>query len=752
MYIKRDIEGFTISQSATLLQALSKLSDKKNQILFVVDRNDVAIGSLTDGDIRRYLVDKSQDLNDSVIKAVNKEFQYIYCDQPIANGYNLLSSRVTNVPILDRTGSLLGVIGNDEPTIEIAGRKIGNKEPCFIIAEIGNNHNGSLELAKKLVDLAIGAGADCVKFQMRDMVTAYNNEGDNEDASQDLGSQYVLDLLKKFQLRDNEFEELFQYCRQNNILALCTPFDRASADKLEEMNVQGFKVASADLTNHQLIKHLAQKKMPLILSTGMSVEKEIISAVDLLEKESASFALLHCNSTYPAPFKDVNLRYLIRLKSLGHCVIGYSGHERGYAIPIASIPVGAKIIEKHFTIDKSMEGNDHKVSLLPEEFSAMVLAIRATEKALGSPDITKSITQGEMINRETLAKSVVARVDIQKGDFITENMLTIKSPGKGLEPYKLPEVVNRVAVRNIVKNDFLYQSDIDGNVIKAKKYDLPLKYGIPVRYHDFTTICKDAELEMIEFHLSYKDLSVDIKNYLSGLYDMDVAIHAPELFENDHILDLCSPDENYRKLSMKHLQCVIDMARNVKKYFRNKEDDVCIVVNCGGFSSEGFITKSERKRLYCMVAESFSLLDTKGVELIPQTMPPFPWHFGGQQYHNLFVAQDEIVNFCERYNCRICFDLSHTALACNYYNWDLNGFIGNIAKYSAHHHISDAKGADDEGLQIGEGEIDFVDVFDALIKDAPGSTWIPEIWQGHKNNGEGFWKSLERLEKIMEIK
>lgn len=751
MFINRDIDEYTISQSATLLQALKKLSETQNKILFCVDLENVVIGSLTDGDVRRYLVDKSQDLSDPVFKALNKEYQFIYSDQPISNGYNLLSSKVTNVPILDKTGSITGVIGKGEPTIEIAERKIGMNEPCFIIAEIGNNHNGSLELAKKLVDLAIGAGADCVKFQMRDMAMTYNNEGDNEDASQDLGSQYVLDLLKRFQLDDNEFEELFQYCRQKDIVALCTPFDAASADNLEKLNVQGFKVASADLTNHPLIKHLAQKKRPLILSTGMSTEKEIISAVDLLEKESASYALLHCNSTYPAPFKDVNLNYLIRLKNLGRCVVGYSGHERGYAIPVASIPVGAKIIEKHFTINKSMEGNDHKVSLLPEEFKAMVLAIRATEEALGSPDITKSITQGEMINREILAKSIVARVDIQKGNLITEEMLTVKSPGKGLEPYKLPELVNRMAVRDIAKNDFLYQSDIDGNLIRAKKYQLPLKYGIPARYHDFTTICADAELEIIEFHLSYKDLNVNIKDYLSGPYSMDVVIHAPELFENDHILDLCSPDKNYRKLSIKHLQRVIDMARDLKPFFRNKEEDVCIVVNCGGFTSDSFVTKDQREELYNRVAESFSILDTDGVELIPQTMPPFPWHFGGQRYHNLFVDQTEIVDFCERHHCRICFDLSHSALACNYYKWDLNDFVRSIAKYSAHHHISDAKGSDDEGLQVSEGEINFVDIFNILIEHAPNSTWIPEIWQGHKNNGEGFWRSLERLEKLLDI-
>ncbi|HDM8138705.1 TPA: N-acetylneuraminate synthase family protein [Vibrio harveyi] len=751
MYINRDVESFKISHKESLLSALKKLSEKKNKILFVVDHNEAVVGSLADGDIRRYLVEKSQDLTSSVLSAVNRNFQYIYSDQAISNGYNLLSNKVKNVPILDRSDLLTGVIGTDEPVIEIADKRIGEKEPVFIIAEIGNNHNGSIELAKELVDLAVEAGADCVKFQMRDMASMYNNEGDDDDASQDLGAQYVLDLLKRFQLSDEEFVEIFKYCEQKNILALCTPFDEVSADKLERIGVAGFKVASADLTNHRLLKYLASKRLPMILSTGMSVEQEIISAVELLEEESAVFALLHCNSTYPAPFKDVNLTYLDRLKSLGRTVIGYSGHERGYAIPIASVPLGAKIIEKHFTIDKSMEGNDHKVSLLPNEFKEMVKAIRAVEESLGSPDISKTITQGEMMNRETLAKSVVANVDIKMGDIITEEMLVIKSPGKGLAPYKLNELINRVAVRDIAKNDFLYQSDIDGKVVQAKKYELPLKYGIPVRYHDFATICDGGDLEMIEFHLSYKDLSVDIADYLSGSYNMDVAIHAPELFEGDHVLDLCSSDEEYRKQSIKHMQRVINMARDVKQYFRNRNERVCIVVNCGGFTSDDFVPAEERAQLYAKVADAFSLLDTEGVELIPQTMPPFPWHFGGQQYHNLFVDKDEIIEFCESYNYRICYDLSHTALACNYYKWDLYDFTESIAEFSAHHHISDAKGEDGEGLQIGEGEVDFVRIFSALVRGAPNTTWIPEIWQGHKNNGEGFWSSLQALERILEL-
>lgn len=746
MYVNRDVESFLVPCESNLLDALKKLSTGMTKILFVVDNGNAVVGSLTDGDVRRHLTDISQNLYANVGDAANKNYQYIYDYQPLSYGYNLLSSKICYVPILSREKSLLGVINSNEPIIQIGDRKIGGGEPSFIIAEVGNNHNGSLELAKELVDLAIEAGADCVKFQMRNMSSIYC---DYNDDAHDLGSQYVLDLLKRFQLSNDGFYELFEYCEKKNILFLCTPFDEKSVDVLEDIGVVGYKIASADLNNHSLIKYLASKKKPIILSTGMSTEKEIMSTVDLLESLSATFALLHCNSTYPTPFGDVNLSYIARLKVLGRTVIGYSGHERGYSIPIASIPLGARIIEKHFTVDKKMEGNDHKVSLLPEEFANMVSSIRSVEEALGSATFSKVITQGEMMNREVLGKSIVAKVSIKAGEKITEDKVLIRSPGQGLPPYKLPELLNRTAVRDICLGAPFHQTDIDGKVVKAKKFNLPLKYGVPVRYHDFDSLCVDSGLEMVEFHLSYRDLELDVTKYLSGFYDMDVVFHAPELFENDHVLDLCSVDLNYRNKSIENLRRVVDVALVAKSYFRNKKDNVKIVVNCGGFSSDGFLTKNERQQRYTLVAESLDKLNVSGVEFIPQTMPPFPWHFGGQQYHNLFVRKDEIVSFCDTYDYRICFDLSHTALACNYFEWDLYQFTKDIAKYSIHHHISDAKGKDGEGLNIGDGDIEFTEIFESLLKASPSSTWIPEVWQGHKNGGEGFWAALGRLELIL---
>ncbi|MEI2420999.1 N-acetylneuraminate synthase family protein, partial [Arthrospira platensis SPKY2] len=186
------------------------------------------------------------------------------------------------------------------------------------------------------------------------------------DAKEDLGAQYTLDLLSRFQLTPEEMLQAFDYCRESGILPLCTPWDIKTVKLLENYRMPAYKVASADLTNHDLLKALVDTGKPLICSTGMSTESEIKESVALLQKMGAMYVLLHCNSTYPAPFKDINLNYLDKLAKIGNCPVGYSGHERGYHVAIAAVAKGAKVIEKHFTLDKTMEGNDHKVSLLPE--------------------------------------------------------------------------------------------------------------------------------------------------------------------------------------------------------------------------------------------------------------------------------------------------------------------------------------------------------------------------------------------------
>ncbi|MEG4838604.1 N-acetylneuraminate synthase family protein [Microcoleus sp. B9-D4] len=745
MQIDRNLSQYIVFSEDSLINALKKISDNKHRIIFSVTEAGVLDGVLTDGDFRRWLIEQeTTDLNQPVSVASNKHFKFAFISDEPTQIHSYFSQGIEFIPIVDENNHLVAIAKQEPAGIKIGDFTIDDNSPTFIISEIGINHNGSLDLAKRLIDHAIASGANCAKFQMRDMASLYRNAGDANDAKEDLGAQYTLDLLSRFQLTSEEMLQAFDYCQERGILPLCTPWDLNTVKLLEGYGMPAYKIASADLTNHDLLKALVDTGKPLICSTGMSTESEIKESVGLLQKMGAMYILLHCNSTYPAPFKDINLNYLDKLAQIGNCPVGYSGHERGYHVAIAAVAKGAKVIEKHFTLDKTMEGNDHKVSLLPEEFKAMVEGIRQVEQALGTAGERRP-SQGELMNRENLAKSLVINCDLTVGQEITGKMIEVKSPGRGLQPNRKSELIGKKAKRNFRTGDFFFLSDLEEEQVKARPYKFNRPWGVPVRYHDFKAILAKSNPNLLEFHLSYKDLEEDIHKYFDRSYDLDLVVHSPELFAGDHILDLCAEDESYRQHSINELQRVVNLTKQIASFFK-KATRPLIVTNIGGFTIDKILPNSEKSQLYQRLVSSLSQLHLSGVEIIPQTMPPFPWHFGGQRYHNIFVEPQEIVEFCHQYKYRVCLDVSHSQLACNYGGWSFRKFIEQVGDYVAHLHIADAEGTDGEGLQIGDGEMDFYSLFQTLNSVAPNASFIPEIWQGHKNDGEGFWISLERLE------
>lgn len=342
--------------------------------------------------------------------------------------------------------------------LNIDNKIIGENQPVFIIAEIGLNHNGKIELAKKMIKAAKESGADAVKFQKRDLKSLYKKdiyENPNKDSQ---STSYLFEIFKKFELSNKEFIELKKYCDHLGIIFFCTPFDIKSAEFLNKIKVPIYKISSADLTNIPLIDYIVSKKKPLILSTGMSQITEIDFTYRFLKKRGANFALMHCVSTYPTAFKDVNLKMINLLKEKYQVPIGYSGHERGIIIAIGAATLGAKIIEKHFTLNRSWDGPDHNISLTPAGFKKMVDRIRVIESALGTTQ--KSLSRGEYLTREVFAKSLIARKSIKKGEIISYEMIDIKGPGKGLNPQMIDKIVGKKAKRYIKKNDFFYQLDI----------------------------------------------------------------------------------------------------------------------------------------------------------------------------------------------------------------------------------------------------------------------------------------------------
>ncbi|UPJ70871.1 N-acetylneuraminate synthase family protein [Bradyrhizobium sp. 187] len=632
---------------------------------------------------------------------------------------------------------------NQPASVRIGNRPLGDGEPCYVIAEIGNNHNGDFDRAIALVDAAVAAGADCAKFQMRKLDEVYRASS-LSGKDDDLAVEYTLDLLRRFELPIVQQKKIAEYCVAKGIQYLCTPWDAKSVAVLEGFGVQAYKVASADLTNLPLLACLAGTGKTLIVSTGMSTTDEIKTAAKFLDDRDASYVLLHCQSTYPAALHNIHLRFMETLREI-HPLVGYSGHERGVAVSTAAVALGAVVIERHITLDRGMEGPDHAASLEPEEFKTLVSGIREVEAARGEQLAERALSQGELINRENLAKSLVAARDLPAGTVISDSDIAVKSPGQGLSPLKMPALLGRKLTRTMAADDYFFQSDLDEGIAKARRYRFDRPWGVPVRYHDTARFLEICEPDIIEFHLSYSDMERDPATYLSGTYDLGFVVHAPELFAGSKLMDLATPDEALRRYSLEQTQAVIDITRGLKKFFP-KTKRPPIVANIGGFTMDEPLPPEEKAERYRIFAQSLKELDMDGVELTPQTMAPFPWHFGGQRHQNIFIFPEESAAFCAKHDLRMCVDISHTKLAANHFGFDFAQGLAELGPHTAHLHFGDAKGLDGEGLQVGEGEIDFDEIGRVLRKHAPTASFIPEIWQGHKNMGEGFWIALERLE------
>lgn len=743
MILVEDLRNFVVQGSQSIKDSLQKLNNNLGGFLVVTHNDGSFLGTMTDGDIRRFMLkSESPDLNSPNSLAVNKMASFVV-EGESSDKLNDILKRFNFCPVVDEKNILKGIYQAHHRQIRIGSKFISDKHPCFIISEIGNNHNGSIDFAIELVNQAVAAGADCVKFQMRNMAKLYKFRN---DAAEDLGAQYTFDLLDRFQLKNDELIQVFDYCKSIGTIPLCTPWDEDSLSVLEDYGMPAYKVASADMTNHIFLEKLIETRKPLLISTGMSTEKNIVETIALLERNRASYILLHCNSTYPAPFSDINLSYMKRIEKLSNNVVGYSGHERGIAVSIAAVALGAKVVERHFTLDKSMEGNDHRVSLLPNEFKQLVTGIRNTEAALGT-DSARSVSQGELMNRETLGKSLYFVNAVSAGQVFQDKDFSVTSPGSGLPPIELKNVIGKTASKDFSAGDFIYPEDIGTVKFEQKKWSFKLPYGIPVRYHDFEDMYQDGNFDVVEFHLSYQDLKLDISQYLSRKYPYDLIVHCPELFEGDHVLDLVADDPDYLDQSLSNLDNTIAETLKIQQFFPNANKPL-LITNVGGFSRAEFKTQEWRFEKYEKLAGILNKYKNSGVEIIPQTMPPFPWHFGGQSHHNLFVLKDEIISFCGKHNVRICLDISHTKLASQHSKSAFSTTIRELAPYTAHLHIADAQGTSGEGLQIGEGDIAFQDVWPEIQKLCSTASFVPEVWQGHKNNGSGFWEALDKLESF----
>jgi N,N'-diacetyllegionaminate synthase len=328
----------------------------------------------------------------------------------------------------------------------------------FIIAEAGVNHNGSIKLAKKLIDVAVQTGADAVKFQTfkaKNLVSKKAQKADYQKKTTD-SEESQFDMIKKLELDMDSHKELISYCKTKDIMFLSTPFDHDSIELLNDLGLEIFKIPSGEITNLPYLRHIGKLDKKVILSTGMADIGEIEDALDIMISSGTkkeNITVLHANTMYPTPMEDVNLKAMVTIGNTFDIDFGYSDHTLGIEVDIAAVAMGASCIEKHFTLDKTMEGPDHKASLEPDELKAMVKAIRNIELALGSS--IKKPSKSEMPNMSVARKSIVAKTNIKKGEILSEENISIKRPGNGINPMRWDEIVGSLASKDYVEDELI---------------------------------------------------------------------------------------------------------------------------------------------------------------------------------------------------------------------------------------------------------------------------------------------------------
>ena len=328
----------------------------------------------------------------------------------------------------------------------------------FIIAEAGVNHNGSLDLAKKLIDVASESGADAVKFQTfkAEKLVSKNAQKADYQKQTTNKTESQFDMIKKLELDMDTHKELIAYCETKNIMFLSTPFDHDSIELLNDLGLEIFKIPSGEITNLPYLRHIGKLNKKVILSTGMADIGEIEDALDILINtgtKKENITILHANTMYPTPMEDVNLKAMVTIGNTFDIAYGYSDHTLGIEVDIAAVALGACCVEKHFTLDKMMEGPDHKASLEPHELKSMIKAIRNIELALGS--CVKKPSKSEIPNMQIARKSIVAKIEIKKGDKLSEENITIKRPGNGINPMRWDEIVGTIAAKDYKEDELI---------------------------------------------------------------------------------------------------------------------------------------------------------------------------------------------------------------------------------------------------------------------------------------------------------
>lgn len=621
----------------------------------------------------------------------------------------------------------------------------------YYIAEIGKACNGDLDYCWKLLNECKRAKVNGVRFHHYFLEESVHSSLLDQNSSTERTWSFKLKLPFENEVLFSEegYKIILEWCQDLGLDFIATPWDIESYNLFKRIGVTDFKIHSMNAMNIPLLEKVAEGSSKLYISTGSLSEEQIGTLTEKFHLKSRNdVILLHAVCAYPAPETVINMRAMQSLRKFTDKV-GYSSNDLLDAAILTAAALGADVIEKHIHLTDT-DQVIHKASISIDKYANLIAKANQISMLLGIDK--KHESRGEMINQEILSKSVVLKNDVKKGEILDERNLTLQLPSKGINAKQWYNVVGKRAAHNLTKGNYLFTRDMleqdnEHRKLLAEGCDedrifIPGKLGIVARLTDIEQITKGRNIDYVEVHYAASDL--DKEDYCKD-YDLDLVVHFPE-YANGRMLDLCSYDGDLRKFSIEVINRVMQKARELKPHFKRCRGDLKFVLHPGAMTFPKLLDNPKKQA--DLFADSLSRLDSAGLEVLVENMLSFAWFLDDdwsahQGLNNSFMDADDLYDFCTTYNYGMCLDLCHAKLYTSNTGKSLLEYMKKVKPIVKHLHYSDCVGIDGEGLQVGDGDIDWGEVCEVFYDHKYG--WTPEIWNGHHDNGQKFCEAHARL-------
>jgi len=603
-----------------------------------------------------------------------------------------------------------------------------------IIAEIGINHDGDIEKAKELIDSSFRSGAHAIKFQYRNLNNAYS------DNAKEIGDEMLSKEINRNYLSPDQLIGLSGYAKDLGLEVGISFFDKKDIQDFDKQIAifDFFKIPSVELTNSDLIDALLGLNKHLYISLGTHNEVEVVNALERLPK--TGWTPMHCISNYPVTLENARLGYITYLQNKWGIGVGYSSHDDDWEVCLLAIQMGVTVVERHITLDRGADGLDHSSSSTPDHFEKMARFATAMPFLLAgnSPRVAN---QGELLNRQNLGRSYYVIDNFAKGYVLNMSDLEYRSPHTGLDKTNIEEYIGKPLQADISKGEVVTKGifnkvvPISDKIIGIAK---EMKLSLPVRLHDYKRMESMFPIGAFEFHLSFDEVlsEIDCTNISP---DNRYSIHLPDYINPTQLMDPFSEDGEQKEASLILLERTVKFSDKLQALTGDKVPVV------GSFS----VVHIDREDFFEKHSELLKSYLKRGVEIVPQWLPPIAWYFGGSVGLNVMNEPGD-VKYLKKHDLGVCMDICHLILGRNYYDFSADSIINDLKDQVQHIHIADAVGIDGEGLAIGDGDLENV----ALIQKVLNYDCLKviEVWQGHLDNGAGFRKEIIKLTEMYEKK